>query len=38
MYTLPPLMGEVLSEERASYNSLELKAWMGIFQVEVFWV
>ena len=31
-------MGEVLSEERASYNSLELKTWMGIFQVRVFGV
>ena len=31
-------MGEVLSEERASYNSLELKTWVGIFQVGVFGV
>ena len=31
-------MGEVLSEERASYNGLELKTWMGIFQVGVFGV
>ena len=31
MYTLPPFMDEVLSEERAFYNSLELMKWMGIF-------
>ena len=29
-------MGEVLSEERASYNSLELKKWVGIFQEGIF--
>ena len=29
-------MGEVLSEERAAYNSLELKTWVGIFQVGIF--
>ena len=33
MYTLPPFMDEVLSEERAFYNSLELMKWMGIFQL-----
>ena len=35
--TLPlfSFMGEVLSEERASSNSLELKIWVGIFQVEI---
>ena len=35
--TLPlfSFMGEMLSEERASYNSLELKIWVGIFQVEI---
>ena len=31
-------MGEVLNEERASHNDLELKTWVGIFQVETFCV
>ena len=26
-FSLPSFMGEVLSEKRASYNSLELKTW-----------
>ena len=32
MYTLPPFMGEVLSEE------MQLMKWVGIFQVGIFWV
>ena len=32
MYTLPPFMNEMLSEER------QLMKWVGIFQVEIFWV
>ena len=31
MYTLPPFIGEVLSEER------QLMKWVVIFQVGVFW-
>ena len=38
MYSLPCLMGQVLSEERASYRSLELKTWVEIIQVGIFWV
>ena len=30
-------MGEVLSDERASYNSLDLMKWVGILQVRIFW-
>ena len=36
--SLPSLMGQVLSEERASYNSLELKTWVEIIQVGILWV
>ena len=32
----PLLMDEVLSEEKASGNSLELIKWLGIFQVRIF--
>ena len=32
MYTLPPFMDAVLSEER------QLMKWVGIFQVGIFWV
>ena len=32
MYTLPPFKEEVLSEER------QLMKWVGIFQVEIFWL
>ena len=32
MYILRPFMDEVLSEER------QLMKWVGIFQVEIFWV
>ena len=32
MKILPPLMDEVLSEER------QLMKWVGIFQVGIFWV
>ena len=35
---LPSVLGEVLSEERASYNSSELKIWVRIFQVGICWV
>ena len=34
--SLPSFMGEVLGEERASYNSLDLKTWVRIFQVGIF--
>ena len=32
MYTLPPFMDAVLSEER------QIMKWVGIFQVGIFWV
>ena len=32
MYSLPPFKEEVLSEER------QLMKWVGIFQVEIFWL
>ena len=33
----PQFMDEVLSEEKASCNGLELIKWLGIFQVRIFW-
>ena len=32
MYTLPPFMDAVLSEER------QLRKWVGIFRVGIFWM
>ena len=32
----PSFMDEVLNEERASYNSLELLIWVGTFQAGIF--
>ena len=32
MYTLPPFIDAILSEER------QLMKWLGIFQVRIFWV
>ena len=34
--SLTSFTGEVLSEERSSYNSLELKTRVGIFQLGIF--
>ena len=36
MYTLPSIYGRMLSEEKASYKSLELMKRVGTFQVGIF--